>query len=84
MLMNDVMGNSNSCPQGSSFRERQSPDWRVLTDANREIGVPGVGPANYGPILVFEKFKFGESAESWQADLLASPFSAIRLFRVRI
>ena len=25
----------------SSSRERQSPDWRLLRPANREIGVPG-------------------------------------------
>ena len=71
MLMNDVMGNSNSCPQGSSFRERQSPDWRVLTDANREIGVPGVsGRRITVTFWFFEKFEFGESAESSEATYL--------------
>jgi hypothetical protein len=41
MPMNDVMGKLRKLSQALS-RERQSPDWRLLKPANREIGVPGV------------------------------------------
>ena len=47
----------------AGFNRHQSGDWRPR----------GLGPANYSPILVFEKFKFGESAESWQAGSTGEP-----------
>src|SRR5258707_4022542 len=70
--MNDVMGNLRKLSQALSG-ESQSPDWRVLTETNREIGVPGASDRRIAATFrtFLRKIEICGSTDSRKTDLPA-------------